>query len=302
MEDWRVVDGAAECQSTAGDRNLHLITHQLADGTGSFAMSVVVRQVELGKHAGGVGFRIGIRSDLNEYRSNCFASGGINAGLIDGKMILGRQQTPIAVDLSKDVKLSLSGRPSGERYQLTLSTHNAAGKKLGELTQLVATEAILGNVALVNNFDPKLKKGQGGRYRFDQWSVGGDAFSVSPERQFGPILWSMYSLSDSRSDEGFVMKISALTGPLGEDDNKDVELFVQRGDDWKSLGTAALDTDAWTATFRIANWNEKKRNAFQAGLLAEAYRWQRNRVELVRQDQGQSIGPTAADRCADLPK
>lgn len=263
MEDWRVVDGTAECQTTAGDRNLHLITHQLNDATGSIAMSVVVHQVEAGKQDGGVGFRIGIRSELNEYRSNCFASGGVNAGLINGNMILGRQQAPIDVDLSKNVKLSLSGRPSGERYQLALSAHDANGKKLGELTQMVATEAILGNVALVNNFDPKLKKGQGGRYRFDHWSVGGDAFSVSPERKFGPILWSMYSLSDSRSDEGFVMKISALTGPLGANDNKDVELFVQRGDDWKSLGTAALDTDAWTATFRIANWDEKTETPFK---------------------------------------
>ena len=67
----------------------------------------------------------------------------------------------------------------------------------------------------------------------------------------------MYSLSDSRSDDGFVMKISALTGPLGANDNKDVELFVQRDGDWQSLGTAALDTDAWTATFRIPNWDDK---------------------------------------------
>ncbi len=263
MEDWRVVDGTAECQTTGGDRNLHLITHQLTDATGSIAMSVVVHQVEVGKQDGGVGFRIGIRSELNEHRSNCFASGGVNAGLVNGNMILGRQQAPIDVDLSKNVKLSLSGRPSGQRYQLTLSAHDASGKKLGELTQMVATEAILGNVALVNNFDPKLKQRQGGRYRFDQWSVGGDAFSVSPERKFGPILWSMYSLSDSRSDEGFVMKISALTGPLGANDNKDVELFVQRGDAWKSLGTAALDTDAWTATFRIANWDEKTETPFK---------------------------------------
>ncbi len=55
----------------------------------------------------------------------------------------------------------------------------------------------------------------------------------------------MYSLSDSRSDEGFVMKISALTGPLGANDNHDVELFIHKAD-WKSLGFATLDTDAWT--------------------------------------------------------
>ena len=98
-------------------------------------MSVVVRQVEVGKQDDGVGFRIGIRSDLNEYRSNCFAAGGINAGMINGEMILGRQQAPIDADLSKDVKLSLSGRPNDGRYQLTLSAQDATGKTLGEMTQ-----------------------------------------------------------------------------------------------------------------------------------------------------------------------
>mgnify|MGYP001821184139 CR=1 FL=1 len=120
MEDWRVVDGAAECQTNGGDRNLHLITHQLTDATKSLAMSVLVRQVESGKQDG-VGFRIGVRSELNEYRSNCFASGGINAGLLDGNIILGRRQAPIDVDVKQTVKLSLTGQPSGDRRWATIS-------------------------------------------------------------------------------------------------------------------------------------------------------------------------------------
>ena len=238
MEDWRVADGAAECQTSGGDRNLHLITHELTNPRGSLAMSVLVRQVESRKQDGGVGFRIGIQSEINEHRSNCFSRGGINAGLIDGQMILGRKRAPAQADLTKDVKLTLEGRAAEGRYELTLTAHDARGKEVGRLRETVASDVILGNIALVNNFDPKLNKGQGARYRFNDWSVGGDAFSVSPERKFGPILWSMYSLSDSRGDEGFVMKISALTGPLGNDDNKDVELLVRRGEDWQSLGTA----------------------------------------------------------------
>ncbi|TWT87981.1 alkaline phosphatase D family protein [Stieleria varia] len=53
------------------------------------------------------------------------------------------------------------------------------------------------------------------------------------------------------------MKMSALTGPLGEKDNHDIELYIQKDSDWKSLGIATLDGDAWTATFRIPNWDEK---------------------------------------------
>jgi alkaline phosphatase D len=54
------------------------------------------------------------------------------------------------------------------------------------------------------------------------------------------------------------MKISALTGPLGAQDNHEVELHIEKDGAWKSLGTAKLDPDAWVATFRVPNWDEKK--------------------------------------------
>ena len=59
------------------------------------------------------------------------------------------------------------------------------------------------------------------------------------------------------------MKISALTGPLGEKDNQSVELFLQRNGEWKSQGKAKLDTDAWTSTFRLAKWDEKTETPYK---------------------------------------
>lgn len=35
------------------------------------------------------------------------------------------------------------------------------------------------------------------------------------------------------------------------DDSQVVELHVQRGGAWQSLGEAKLDPDAWAATFRV---------------------------------------------------
>lgn len=258
MEDWRVIDGAAECQSMGGNRNLQLITHQITNPSGSLAMSAQVQQVESRREDAGVGFRIGIRSDINEYRSNSFSGGGINAGLVNGNLLLGNKRQPVDVDVKQPVQLALIGQPNRGKYELTLSVHDDGGQELANMTQTVAADSIVGNIALVNAFAAKQQQRQGARYRFNDWTVAGDAFTVTPEQKFGPILWSMYSLSDSRSDEGFVMKISALTGPLGADDNQEVELLIERDGDWKSLGTAPLDSDAWTATFRIANWDQTK--------------------------------------------
>ena len=68
----------------------------------------------------------------------------------------------------------------------------------------------------------------------------------------------MYSLSDNRDDDGFVMKLTALLGPMGERDSKTVGLEVKRDGRWVPIATAELDTDAWTATFRVPNWDQTR--------------------------------------------
>ena len=276
MENWIVRDGAAECTSTGSDRNVHLLTHQLTDAAAPFEMSVTIDQLEVEKEDLGAGFKLGVRSELNELRSNVFAKNGIKAGIVDGKLILGNQAQDIDWEKPlENVLLALSGKPNGDQVDLMLTASTAGKNATGKVTKVtieasVPAEAVLGNVAIVNNFVANRSKGSsrkqgrknvrdsgGARYRFRDWTLGGSAFTMNREDRFGPLLWTMYSLSDSRSDEGFVMKLSALTGPMGNDDNKEVELFVQKGGNWKSLGTAPLHEDAWTATFRIANWDEK---------------------------------------------
>lgn len=268
MENWKIVDGTAECQSLGGGRNIHLITHQLVDPLAGFQMEVSVTQIEQKKKDGGAGFRIGIKSELNEYRSNAFAGGGITAGLREGELVIegaGQKVSPIPAefDVQKEVKLTLKGEKQGAaQVKLTLVAEQGTTSVQIESGPLAINE-LLGNIAVCNNFAAKQPNNQGSRYRFANWNVTGKAFEIDLERRFGPILWTMYSLSDSRSDEGFVMKLSALTGPLGEADNQNVELLVERDGEWKSLGTADLDTDAWTATFRIPNWDASQVTPFK---------------------------------------
>ncbi len=264
MEDWRVENGAAECKTTGGFRNIQLLTHQIENVAGSFELSVDVSHVETRKSDGGVGFQIGIKSDINEHRSNAFAKNGVKAGIVDGEFVLGRKRKAVdGLESSKSVQLQLSGMPVGNKYALTLVAKDKAGKEIGSVTHQFPTDYVLGNVALVNNFDPALKKGQGSRYRFANWKASGDAFVVHEENRFGPILWSMYTLSDNRNDEGFVMTMNALTGPLGKKDNQSVELQIEKDGKWKSLGKSPLDTDAWTAKFRVTNWDEKKATKYR---------------------------------------
>lgn len=264
MENWRVVDGAAECQAKARNRSIHLLTHQLTDPGESFFMSVDITPVDGQKQARSAGFRVGVRSDINEYRSNSFARGGIDAGLLNGELMLGNARQPLTADPGdKTVHLELHGRPLEQGYELTLTAETDAGEMLGAVTHKVGRNALLGNIALVNGFEVKGQRGPATRYRFANWKVGGSAFTVSPEHRFGPLLWTMYSLSDSRGDDGFVVKLSALTPPLGNEDNKTVELHAQRDGDWVLVGKSNLDTDAWVANFRIPRWNASDDTPFK---------------------------------------
>jgi formylglycine-generating enzyme required for sulfatase activity len=260
MEDWSVVDGAAQCSSFGGNRNIQLLTHQLTNADGSFEMSVRISLLDIKKNKLGAGFKVGVRSDINEYRSNCFARNGIPAGIVDGKlMIAGKTKACDGLAKPKNMTVKLAGEPEANKYKLVLSAIDADGKELGSMSNLVDPQMMLGNVAIFNNFAKGggRNNAQGSRYRFTDWKVSGDAFTVDESRKFGPILWTMYSLSDSRSDEGFVLKLSALTGPLGAKDNQVVELMAKQDGVWSKLDSTELDTDAWTATFRIPNWNEK---------------------------------------------
>ncbi len=259
MEDWRINQGWAECIVSSSNRSVHSLTHQVKNADGSFAISVRLARPEGLSQDGGAGFRIGVRSEIDEVKSNCFAGGGIDAGIRGDQLILGREASPLAEAYSGECLLILRGSPTeGPRFELELTASRSDGATIGSVKFQAQKQAIIGNIALVSQFRGTSKARQEeSAWRFSDWRVSGDGISVNPGQSFGPILWSMYSLSDSRGDEGFVMKLSALTGPLGAKDNPCVELLVEKEGIWESLATAALDPDAWVATFRIPNWNEK---------------------------------------------
>jgi alkaline phosphatase D len=267
MEDWHIIDAGAECLSTGGRRSIHSLTHQLTQAK-SFSLSVCFKRLNLGASDGGAGLQLGLRSDINEYRSNCFEQNGFAAGVIKNQLTLGNKSTDLSQSLGlHEVELTLSGEPRLGVCQLQLEARLVStGQLLAQLDDLIAFDKLLGNVSVISNFtdssESKTVK-NGTRYRFSQWTMKGEAFNAKPEQKFGPILWTMYTLNDTLSEEGYVLKLSALTGPLGANDNHELELQIKESGKWKTLAKATLHTDAWVATFRIANWNEQQETAYR---------------------------------------
>ncbi|MBU2918827.1 alkaline phosphatase D family protein [Psychrosphaera sp. F3M07] len=272
MEDWRINNGAAECITTGGQRSVHSLQHQLVDTTKAFRTSVRVKLAEQGIKDGGASIRFGIRSEINEYRSNCFVQQGLDIGIIANQIALGDKRKPLSrPNVNEELEIIISGAPQAQLVALNVEIKSvSSGESLGRMASLVASEELLGNLAVVSNFEipsfesgPQQSSSDGGRYQFKNWQIEGAAFSNKVEQKFGPILWTMYTLNNSRSDEGYVMNLSVLTGPLGEKDSKQVILQTFQDGGWQVISKAELDTDAWVASFRIANWDEKKSTRYR---------------------------------------
>lgn len=272
LQDWQILDGRIECTNVAPDRNVHVLVRELGEQAGGFSTRVRIGRAGnslLGKGAGSAGFRIGIQGPLREYRNSLVFGQGLDAGLSgEGALFIGEiSDAKIgAVQLDvRAVELRLTGTPANDGYALTLAVFNEQGRQLGQVAKTVPRERCRGSLALVNNFDPpgvsgrtgKVAKQAGrggydpglGRFWFADWRISGGKVEAFPERTFGPILFSQYTLS------GGVMKLSAQMPPIGAQDSPNVRLQIKHGAKWTTAGEMPIHPEARTASFRIANWD-----------------------------------------------
>ena len=278
LQDWQVREGRAECTAAKPNRNMHVLTRQLAERPGDLQMRVKIGRVGGGLIAGdgkgSAGFKIGILGtlrdypELRDYRNNLAFSSGWDVGFTANRGLFfgdARKADP-GLDLSKaeTLELKLSVESKGTSYHLNLSVYDSVtGTKLGELKREdLRPNQLIGNLAIGCNFGPEdpsvggnKKQAAGedttgnGLFWFSDWHITGSKVAADDTHQFGPILFNHYTLS------GGVMKMTAQMPPFGEQDHRDVHFEVQEGDIWKVISTAKIHTQACTATFRITEWD-----------------------------------------------
>lgn len=272
MEDWMIKDGGVEVLSRGGNRSVHLLTHQLTTPTAGFEMSVVVKRIDVQAQDGGAGFRIGVRSELNDYRSNCFVQQGFDALYTKKQLILGNKSVKLnAPTTDESIVLHLKATAVAGAVTVTLTAKTLNSEEiLGTVNAIASNDELLGNIAVVSNANIESTYGntiakdhQGCRYRFDNWQIKGAAFTVNESHRFGPILWSMYTLHNSRSDQGHILKMTAFVGPMGSQDNQDVSLQLLIKDKWETASKATINTESWYANFEIENWDASQTTSYR---------------------------------------
>jgi hypothetical protein len=141
-----------ECFSPGGDRNVALLTRDVAERSGN--LSLGVRFGQLGTRPlerGFVGFRIGIKHQMSDYRATAIYGRGMNAGVnADGRLFIGKIEAAAPkVDLANEMQLQLHARPSATGYTIVLRATNIQEGYAAETTREVPNEWLTGGLALV---------------------------------------------------------------------------------------------------------------------------------------------------------
>ena len=239
LQDWRIDNGELECITSAPNRNVHLLTHQLSSSTGGFQMSVNVKITD--KIADGkIGFRIGARGNFNDYRNSVFA--GLSGSTIKGLDITVTTKKDLFIGQS--FKLILSANPVGEKYSIVLKKLDLkTGKKVEcFVTNNISKEVLEGNIALITEVS----------CRFSDWKISGNKILENKDQTFGPILFAQYTLSDN------ILKMTAQMPPIGNKDSQIVGLEIFENEKWKKIAESKINKLSRTANFRIKNWQSLK--------------------------------------------
>ena len=264
LEDWRVKDGRLECLRGGANRNVHLLTRQLGAQRGTLQSSVVVARLSKAGARGSAGFRIGIRSELGDYRSALIHGRGIDCGVRhDGSLFIadpGKAKRSKKLAELQSYRLDLAITPESATHdRVRLIATDMAGQELERVTASFARERLSGNLAIVNNFGERRQGRRQGRRRnapamparhaFSDWTVSGTRVEHRPKNAWGPILWTQHTLSRG------TLRMTAFLPPLGPEDSRELALDLERDGEWKLAATASIDPVSWTAVFELLHFD-----------------------------------------------
>lgn len=248
IEDWQIKDGRIESVGDRANMRVNLLATDIS-GEGSFNFSVQMGVLRKGEGQGSAGIRIAIKDDTDsDYRSLCYFGEGIDIGirnseeffLADEKLLL-----PENFDQSSFI-LRVEGQQDDITRLLSAEVIDTKGNSLK--LESSDFENLDGMISLVTNHFKSGSYPEGTYYWFDNISLSGGNVQNYPDRTFGPVLWSMYTLSKG------VLKMTAQMPPVSPDDPQTVLLQMQNGQNWIDLDAAEIDPDARIAVFKAENW------------------------------------------------
>jgi len=283
LEDWQLSSGKIVCRSGAANRYVYFLTREIDPSGQNLEISF---RAAVGTLPGRVrarnyfGLRLGIKAESGDYREAAVRGQGLDLGLTtEGLLFVGELESvsneetleSIRRILLKEVFLKVEVRKNGEDYRLSLSVMDpATGKKLDELEDPeVPAEKISGGLALVSSLPEVQNTSSLPVCQFYEFKASGDMLKQYAERRFGPVAFTLYTLSR----QGLYLSAQLIPGCV--EGSSQIILEVKEKEGWKLISESRLNQETWQANFQVSPWVYQDEVEFRVridgGLDAEQY-------------------------------
>lgn len=155
-----------------------------------------------------------------------------------GRLHVGDRLYDVKLDPEEGAIFHITGRVGPQFDQLDVRVKTGRGRQIHRQLELPAG-SLSGSMSL-------FAQGADSVWRFDEWTVRGEALQHHPERSVGPILWSQYTLQDNGT-----LKLQAQMVPLEDSDPRTAVLQFNRGGAWEAVASATLEPLSSTFLFRV---------------------------------------------------
>jgi len=277
LQDWQIDKARLVCLVSDANRNVALLTWEVAEKPGNLRVSVQLGRLGQGTNEdkGWAGFRVGTKGRFGDYRDDALYGAGIDAGVTtSGGLFIGRakdraaeanQRLANALSQESGVRLQLEVTGAAEDQRLVLSAWSGRdqlgrvekeGFKAVDLQGLLVLVSDFEKPTVGNQFEADLTIAQPQdvpSFWFADWEAAGSRLAHHRDREFGPILFAQHTLSKG------VMKLTAQMPPVSSKESQKVDLQTRENNKaWKTVASDTIDPLARTATFRVPAWDDSR--------------------------------------------
>jgi hypothetical protein len=248
LQDWQLSNGRVECLNAAQNRSAALLTADLSDDK-PFELSLRVGLINFSRRnpPSLIGVELGRKETYGHYKVAAVFGRGLRIGIsADGRLKVGDQEG--SENLRSGIEnIRLTIRRTSDKLEVTAE---AVGGNATDTITLMGDEVpdLGGPVAMLSHLVSMKNTDFVADSWFDDFSLSGEAVNHHPNRAFGPLLFSQFTLSRGN------LKMTAQFPPLGEKDGQFAELQAKHFGSWQTVNQAKIDPVSRTATFRANNW------------------------------------------------
>lgn len=246
MEDWEVRGGQLLFTGQEKKSRLHLLTYTLGKGEGDFAVTCNLG-IDSNKVKGAAGVCLAITDGTDAgVRSACYYGYGISVGInTDRQLFLDGVKSALPANFNiSNFTLLVTGSAKAGSTMLRLVATDESG--VTATAQENIQKNINGLIAIETRVDNK--SNQGNAFYCSQLEATGAKLEHTPANSFGPILWTMYSLSRGK------VKFAVQMPPLGLKDSQLVSLQLKKNGGWSKVADQSIDPVSFTCHFTLDNW------------------------------------------------